>query len=90
VRTPEESLIESQTDSLIEDAFKVLEQVLPKLAAVERLYLQLALAGRPAREIARITGYPVEEIHRLSQKLKRRLRDEIGEDAAMKKWLLSV
>jgi DNA-directed RNA polymerase specialized sigma24 family protein len=68
----------------------VLQQALPKLAAGERLYLQLALTGRPAREIARITGCPVEEIHKVAQKLKRRLREEMGEDAAVKKWLLSV
>jgi RNA polymerase primary sigma factor len=90
VRTPEEKLIESETDRLLDDAFKALQQALPKLAAVERLYLQLALTGLPAREIARITGCPVEEIHKVSQKLKRQLREEIGGNAAMKKWLLSV
>jgi RNA polymerase sigma factor (sigma-70 family) len=90
VRTPEENLIESQTHGLLDGALDVLQQALPKLAAGERLYLQLALTGRPAREIARITGCPVEEIHKVAQKLKRRLREEMGEDAAVKKWLLSV
>ncbi len=90
VETPEQGLIESQLGSLLDGAIGVLQQALPKLAAVERVYLQLALTGRPAREIARVTGQPVEEIHKLAQKVKRRLREEIGEDAAVKNWRLSV
>ena len=64
--------------------------MLPKLDPSERLYLKLALTGEPAREIARVLGQPVENIHRLAQKVKRRIRDELGDEAAVKKWRLSV
>ena len=90
VRTPEELVVESQTGSLLDEAFNVLRETLPKLAAGERLYLQLALTGQPARDIARIVGCPVEDIHKLAQKVKRRLREEIGEDEMVKRWRLSV
>ncbi|MGC2777285.1 MAG: hypothetical protein WA418_16785 [Bradyrhizobium sp.] len=90
VRTPEETLVGAQAASLLEQAIGVLHRALPKLAAGERLYLQLALTGRPAREIARLVGCPVEDIHKLAQKVKRRLREEIGDDAAVTSWRLSV
>ncbi len=90
VRTPEETLVGAQAASLLEQAIGALHQALPKLAAGERLYLQLALTGHPAREIARLVGCPVEDIHKLAQKVKRRLREEIGDDAAVTKWRLSV
>lgn len=90
VRTPEERLVEAQATGLLEQAIGVLQQVVPKLAANERLYLQLALSGQPAREIARLVGCPVEDIHKLAQKVKRRLREEMSEEEAVKKWRLSV
>lgn len=90
VRTPEQELVDREGDGLLEQALDALRQVLPKLASGEQLYLQLAMAGQPAREIARIVGCPVEDIHRLAQKVKRRLRQEIGEDIAVKNWRLSV
>jgi RNA polymerase primary sigma factor len=90
VRTPEQNLVETETSSLLDQAIGVLQQVLPRLAAAERLYLQLALTGQPAREIARIVGCPAEEIHKLAQKVKKRLRDEMGDHEAVKKWRLSV
>lgn len=90
VRTPEQDLVETETASLLEKAIGVLQQALPRLAAAERLYLQLALTGQSAREIARIVGCPAEEIHKLAQKVKKRLRDEMGDHEAVKKWRLSV
>jgi RNA polymerase primary sigma factor len=90
VRTPEDDLVDGQSADLLERALDVLQRALPKLAAAERLYLQMALTGQPAREIARLTGCPVEDIHKLAQRVKRRLRDELGDDAAVKKWKLSV
>lgn len=90
VRTPEEDLVHGQSANLLERALNVLQQASPKLVAGERLYLQLALTGQPAREIARLIGCPVEEVHRLAQKVKRRLRDELADDDVVKKWRLSV
>jgi RNA polymerase primary sigma factor len=88
--TPEDELIAGERASLLEEALSVLQRAMPKLDAAERLYLQLALTGAPAREIARLIGRPADEIHRMSQKVKRRLREELGDDAAVKKWRLSV
>lgn len=88
--TPEDRLIEGQGANLLEQALAVLQQALPRLNAKERLYLQYALHGHPAREIARLTGLPVEIVHKLAQKVKKTLREEIGEADAVKKWRLSV
>jgi RNA polymerase primary sigma factor len=90
VPTPEDNLVEGEAAYLLEQAVGALQQVLPGLAAAERLYLQLALCGHPAREIARLLCLPVEDVHRLAQKLKRQLRDRLGDDDVVKKWRLSV
>lgn len=90
VLTPEDELADGERASLLEGALAALQEVLPKLDPSERLYLKLALTGEPAREIARVLGQPVENIHRLAQKVKRRIRDELGDEAAVKKWRLSV
>ena len=88
--TPEDKLVEGQAAGLLDQALAALQQALPRLDAAERLYLQLALTGQPAREIARLLGLPVENVHKLAQKAKKRLRDEIGAEDAVKKWRLSV
>jgi RNA polymerase primary sigma factor len=90
VPTPEDNLLEEQEASLLEQALAVVMQALPRLDASERLYLQYALDGHPAREIARLAGLPVETVHKLAQRVKKQLRDEIGETDAVKKWRLSV
>jgi RNA polymerase primary sigma factor len=90
VPTPEDTLVEGQAARLLEQAVAALQQALPRLDATERLYLQLALTGQPAREIARLLGLPVENVHKLAQKKKKRLREEIGTEDALKKWRLSV
>jgi RNA polymerase primary sigma factor len=90
VPTPEDELVEGQAACLLEQALGALQQVLPRLDAAERLYLQLALTGQPAREIARLLGLPAETVHKLAQKVKKRLRDEIGGEEAVRKWRLSV
>jgi DNA-directed RNA polymerase specialized sigma24 family protein len=64
--------------------------VLPRLEEAERLYLQLALTGQPAREIAPLLGLPVADVHKLAQRVKKRLREEIRAEEAIKKWRLSV
>lgn len=90
VPTPEDKLVEGQAAGLLEHALVALQQAMPRLEAAERLYLQLALAGHPARDIARLIGQPAETVHKLAQKVKRRLREEIGDEEAVKKWRLSV
>lgn len=90
VPTPEETLADSETAGLLDRALDALQHAVPKLDASERLYLQLALAGEPAREIARLLGVPPPAIHKLAQKVKKRLRDEIGTTEAVKNWRLSV
>lgn len=90
VPTPEDNLVEGEGADLLEQALVALKEALPRLAAVERLYLELALAGEPAREIARMLSLPVEEVHKLAQRLKRRLRDELGDAEVVKRWKLSV
>ena len=90
VPTPEDKLLDGQAACLLEQALAALRLALPGLDATERLYLELAMSGRPAREIARLIGLPVENVHRLAQKVKKRLREEIGGADAIKKWKLSV
>jgi RNA polymerase primary sigma factor len=90
VPTPEDNLLGQQEASLLEQALAVVKQALPRLDTSERLYLQYAMAGHPAREIARLAGLPVETVHKLAQRVKKHLRDEIGETDAVKKWRLSV
>lgn len=90
VPTPEDRLVAGQTAGLLEQALSALQQALPRLDATERLYLQLALTGQPAREIARLLGLPVENVHKIAQRAKKRLRDEIDAEDAVKKWKLSV
>jgi RNA polymerase primary sigma factor len=90
VPTPEDKLLEEQAAGLLEQALAALQHALPRLDATERLYLELALGGQPAREIARLIGLPVENVHKLAQKVKKQLREEIGGADAVKKWKLSV
>jgi RNA polymerase primary sigma factor len=90
VPTPEEQLAEGEASHLLDAALAAVQRVLPRLEATERLYLQLALTGQPAREIAPLLGLPVGEVHKLAQRVKKRLREEIGAEAAIKKWRLSV
>ena len=82
--------VEGQAADLLQQALDALQQALPRLAVGERLYLQLTLSGEPAREIARLLCLPVEDVHKLAQKLKRRLRGELGDADVVKKWRLSV
>jgi len=88
--TPEDRLIKGQEASLLEQALTLLQQALPRLTTTERLYLQYALNGYPPREIARLVSLPVEAVHKLAQRVKRTLREEIGETDTIKKWRLSV
>jgi RNA polymerase primary sigma factor len=88
--TPEDRLIMGQEASLLEQALTLLQQALPRLTTTERLYLQYALNGYPPREIARLVSLPVEAVHKLAQRVKRTLREEIGETDTIKKWRLTV
>jgi RNA polymerase primary sigma factor len=90
VPTPEDQLLQGQAAGLLEQALAALQHALPRLDATERLYLEFAMSGQPAREIARLIGLPVENVHKLAQKVKKQLREEIGSAEAVKKWKLSV
>jgi len=90
VATPEEQLVNSQAGLLLEQAVSALQRALPRLEPTERLYVQLALAGLPARKIAPLMGLPVASVHKLAQRVKGRLREEVGGEEAVKKWRLSV
>ena len=50
--TPEEELVNSQAELLLEQAVSALQRALPRLEPTERLYVQLALAGLPAAVLA--------------------------------------
>jgi RNA polymerase primary sigma factor len=90
VATPEDQVLGAEAAAQLDGALAALRAALPRLSAEEQLYLKLALAGHPAREIARLVGLPVETVHRLAQQVKRHLRQEIGGDEAVKNWKLSV
>jgi RNA polymerase primary sigma factor len=88
--TPEQQLANSQAELLLEQAVEALHRALPRLEPTERLYVQLALAGLPARKIAPLMGLPVASIHKLAQRVKARLREAVGSEEAVRKWRLSV
>jgi RNA polymerase sigma factor (sigma-70 family) len=90
VPTPEDEVMGAEAAAVLEQALATLRAALPRLSAQEQLYLKLALAGHPAREIAALAGLPVETVHRLGQQVKRHLRQEIGGDEAVQSWKLSV
>jgi len=90
VPTPEDNVVDGQAAHFLQQALDALLEVLPKLPAAERLYVELALTGAPAREIARLLCLPVADVHKLAQRLKRRLRDELGDEDVVKRWRLSV
>jgi len=90
VATPEDQLIDDETSHLLDQALVVLEAALPRLDASGQVYVRLALAGHPARDIARMLGVPAEHVHRLAQQVKRHLRQAIGGDAAVQNWRVSV
>lgn len=90
VATPEEQLIDDEASELLDQALIVLEAALPQLDAEEQLYVRLALAGHPARDIAAVLGVPAERVHRLAQQVKRHLRQAIGGEEAVKDWRMSV
>ena len=88
--TPEDRMISGQEANLLEQALTLLQQALPRLNTTERLYLQYALNGYPPREIARLVNLPVDAVHKLAQRVKKTLREEIGETDTIKRWRLSV
>jgi len=79
---PEGQVVGDEASALLDQALMVLEAVLPRLDADAQIYVQLALAGHPARDIARTLGVPAETAHRQAQQVKRQLRRAIGGETA--------
>jgi DNA-directed RNA polymerase specialized sigma24 family protein len=44
----------------------------------------------PAREMARLLQRPVEAIYPLRQRLMKRIKEKLADNAAVKTWLASV
>src|SRR5262249_6047906 len=76
--TPEERLLlaeEERTRAALIAAVKAAAAALP---TDERLYLQIVFSASetlPAREIAKMMGYPVEDVYRLKQRTQRWLKE---------------
>jgi RNA polymerase primary sigma factor len=91
--SPEDIVLEQETDRLLALAAAAVRQVATGLPERERLYLRIALGGAeplPAREVARVLQCPVQDIYALKRCVLRRLRDSLQDDKAVKKWLASV
>jgi DNA-directed RNA polymerase specialized sigma24 family protein len=86
---PEEALIEAESERLAADAGRVLRDLARSLPAEDALYLQIVLSAavpRPAREIARLMGRPVQEVYRVRQQVKRKLQEAVRAHPAVRKW----
>ncbi len=85
--------LRAEEDAQLAEAADVLARAIPSLSEAEQLYLAILLAHAeplPAREIARAMQRPVEDIYKMKQRILKRLRDLIAEDAAVKTWRASV
>ena len=85
--------LRAQDEAQLAKAADVLARAIPALAGPDQLYLAIVLAHAetlPAREIARLMQRPVEDIYKMKQRILKRLRDLIAEDAAVKIWRASV
>jgi len=91
--SPEMTLLDHEAGRLLDAAAKVLRGALSELPVDEQLYLRIALStdtGPPAREIARLMQYPVEEIYKIKRRVMARLEKEIEAHPDVKNWLASV
>jgi RNA polymerase primary sigma factor len=91
--SPEDIVLEQETDRLLARAAAVVREVAEGLPEPERHYLRIALGGAellPARAVARLMRRPVDDIYTLKRRVIRRLRDALRDHAAVKKWLASI
>jgi len=90
--SPEEALIDAENERLAADAGKVLRELARSLPAEEALYLQIVLGSalpRPAREIARLMGRPVQEVYRVREQVKRKLEETVRAHPAVRTWRMA-
>jgi RNA polymerase primary sigma factor len=93
VPSPEDHLVQAEQDELLTAALDVLTRAMGTLSDSERLYLTVMLGGAqslPSREIARVMQRPVHEVYKLKQRVLKRLRDLISDEAAVKNWRASI
>ncbi len=90
--SPEDILIQAREDEQLSAALGALTQAIQILPDDERLYLMLMLRDSPPppRDLARIMQRPVEDIYAMKQRVLKKLRELICENAAVKNWLTSV
>jgi RNA polymerase sigma factor (sigma-70 family) len=91
--SPEVRRLLADDEADLKKAADVLACAIPSLSTPEQLYVAILLAHAetpPAREIARLMQRPTEEIYKMKQRILKRLRDLIAEDAAVKTWRASV
>jgi RNA polymerase primary sigma factor len=92
LNSPEEALIEAENERLAADAGQVLRDLARSLPAEEELYLEIVLSAalpRPAREIARLMGRPVQEVYRVREQVKRKLHEAVRAHPAVRKWRMA-
>ncbi|HKA80920.1 MAG TPA: sigma-70 family RNA polymerase sigma factor [Xanthobacteraceae bacterium] len=76
--TPEDSLLLAEEERSRAALVAAVKAAAADLPTDERLYLQIVFAANdplPARDIAKLMGYPVEEVYRLKQRTRRWLKE---------------
>src|SRR6202011_3157963 len=72
--SPEDIVLEQETDRLLARAAAVVREVAERLPEPERHYLRIALGGAellPARAVARLMRRPVDDIYTLKRRVIR-------------------
>jgi RNA polymerase primary sigma factor len=76
--TPEDYLLIAEEENSRSGIVAAIKEAASTLAPEQRLYLQIIFSASeplPAREIAKLMGYPVEEVYRLKQRTQRWLKE---------------
>jgi RNA polymerase primary sigma factor len=76
--TPEDSLLLAEEERSRAALLAAVKAAAANLPTDERLYLQIVFAANeplPARNIAKLMGYPVEEVYRLKQRTQKWLKE---------------
>jgi RNA polymerase primary sigma factor len=76
--TPEEHLLLAEEERSRDSVVAAIKTAAGSLPADQRLYLQTVFSASeplPARDIAKLMGYPVEEVYRLKQRTQRWLKE---------------